>query len=147
MAAEKANKIQKTPTSLPHIFLVDVDDSGLLKEVAIVNEFADGSLAYVDIQSLHQIDKGRIKRVVTGPHADKYPLYELLSQARFSNGINGLDYVHVNFVKIKRPKGARATQDSLANLQLGRISDGMIGADFVNPAESNLDQATKTFLL
>lgn len=147
MAEQKAAaKIKLQPTSLPHIFLCDVDDSGLLKEVAIVKEYEDGSIAYVDIGSLHQIDKARIKKVVTGQHSDKYPLWELLSQARFSNGINALDYVHVNFVKIKRPKGARATQESLSNLSLGRMSDNFIGSDFSNPAEANLDQATKQFI-
>lgn len=145
MSEQKVSKIKLQPTSLPHIFLCDVDDSGLLKEVAIVKEYDDGSIAYVDIGSLHQIDKARIKKVVTGQHSDKYPLWELLSQSRFSNGINALDYVHVNFVKVKRPKGARAAQESLSNLSIGRMSDNLIGSDFTNPSEANLDRATNQF--
>jgi hypothetical protein len=145
MAAPKVNKIEKKETSLPHIFLIDVEDNGLLKECAVVNEFDDGSLAYVDLGALHQIDKARIKRVVTSIHANKYPLYELLSQVKFSNGLNGLDYIHSNFVKIKRPKGARASQDSIMNTALAKESSTMIGSDFTNPAEISLDKATKQF--
>jgi hypothetical protein len=136
-------KIEKKATNLNHIFLIDIDDSGLLRECAVLNEFPDGSIAYVIIDTLHPIDKARIKKVVTSQHADKYPLFELLSQARFSNGLNGLDYIHSNFVKMKRPKGARMTQDSLSSLNANLVSDGMIGSDFVNPAEASLDSNTK----
>jgi hypothetical protein len=143
--AKKPNKIAMQKTNLPHIALVDVDESGLLKECAIVKEFDDGSIAYVDLGALHAIDKARIKKVVTSIHADKYPLFELLSQAKFSNGLNGLDYIHANFVKIKRPKGARASQDSLMNINSNLAGNTMIGSDFSNPAEVGLDQATKQF--
>lgn len=137
------SKIEKKPTSLPHIFLIDIDDTGIFRECAVVKEFDDGSIAYVIIDTLHAIDKARIKKVVTSVHANKYPLYELLSQAKFTNGLNGLDYIHTNFVKIKRPKGAKLTQDSLLSISSHLESGSMIGADFVNPAEATLDAASK----
>lgn len=142
--AEKVQKIVKKPTNLPHIFLIDTDDSGLWKECAVLKEWDDGSISYVVVDTLHPIDKARIKKVVISMHADKYPLYELLSQARFSNGLNGLDYIHSNFAKMKRPKGARASQGSLSDLST-KISDNLIGSEFTNPSEVNLDMATKQF--
>lgn len=145
MAAKAPTTITMKATNLPHIFLIDIDDSGLLKECAVVNQFADGSIAYVEIDSLHTIDKARIKKVITSVHADKYPLHELLSQAKFSNGLNGLDYIHTNFVKIKRPRGARSTQNSISAISASLASDTLIGSDFTNPAEASLDSATKTF--
>ena len=143
--ALKAGKIEMKDTNIKHIKLVDVDDSGLFRECAIVNEFPDGSIAYIIIDTLHPIDKARLKKVITGQHSDHYPLYELLSQARFSNGINGLDYMHQNFVKVKRPRGAAASTNSILSTGNYHDSGTMIGAEFVNPAEVNLDTATRQF--
>lgn len=139
-----ANKIPMRATDLPHIFLMDVNDTGIFEEVAVVAELPDGTVCYIQIANLHQIDKARIKKVVTSQHAKMYPLWELLSQARLSNGCNALDYCHVNFVKQKRPKGAKLTQESLSSVST-RISDKMIGSDSSNPMEVSLDQTTKMF--
>ena len=136
-------EIQLTPTKLNHIFLCDIDDTGLLKEIAVVKKTADGSIFYIDIDPLHPIDKARIKKIVMSPHADKYELWDLMSQSRLSNGMNALDFFHSNCVKVKRPKGARAATGSLADV--GLANDKMIGSDFTNPAEVNMDTATKEF--
>ena len=143
MATAK-DKIELTPTSLPHIFLCDIDDSGLIKEIMVVKKFKDGSIYYIEIDPLHQIDKGRIKKIVSAQHADKYEAWELLSQAKLSNGMNALDFFHSNNVKVKRPRGARANTGGLETIQ-AYGSDKMIGSDFANPAEVNLDKTTKNF--
>jgi hypothetical protein len=142
MAAK--DKIELTQTSLHHIFLCDVDDSGLLKEIMLVKKFKDGSIYYIEIDPLHNIDKGRIKKIVTSQHADKYEGWELLSQTRLSNGMNALDFFHSNNVKVKRPRGAKSSSGSLETVQ-AYGTDKMVGSDFVNPAEANLDPTTKTF--
>lgn len=142
--AEARDQIKLTPTSLPHIFLCDVDDSGLLKEIMVVKKFKDGSIYYVEIDPLHSIDKGRIKKIVSSQHADKYECWELLSQSRLSNGMNALDFFHSNNVRVKRPKGARASTNGLDSVR-SYGEDKMIGSDFVNPAEATLDPATKNF--
>ena len=144
--AEKPNinKIAKRPTDLSHIFLIDWNDSGILEEIAVVAELPDGTICGVQVANLHQIDKARLKRIVVSQHANKYPLWELMSQARLSNGINALDYFHANFVKQKRPRGAKLSQDSLSSVST-KISDKMIGSDNSNPAEINLDQTSKMF--
>ena len=144
MATQARDTIELTPTSLPHIFLCDVDDSGLLKEVMLVKKFKDGSIYYIEIDPLHSIDKGRIKKIVSSQHADKYEAWELLSQSKLSNGMNALDFFHSNNVKVKRPKGARASTGGLDSVQ-AYSSDNMIGSEFVNPAEATLDQTTKNF--
>lgn len=140
----KIEKIDLKPTSLNHIFLCDIDDSGLLREVAVVKEFKDGSLYYIDIDPLHQIDKARLKKIVSSPHADKYSLWELLAMSKLSNGMNALDFFHSNCVKVKRPKGARAAVGGLETIA-GNVTDNMIGSDFVNPAEASLDPTTRRF--
>ena len=144
MATQARETIDLTPTSLPHVFLCDIDDSGLLKEILVVKKFKDGSLYYVEIDPLHAIDKGRIKKIVTSQHADKYECWELLSQSKLSNGMNALDFFHSNNVKVKRPKGARASSGGLDTVAAYN-SDKMIGSDFTNPAEATLDRATGNF--
>jgi hypothetical protein len=143
--AAPSAKILKRATDLPHIFLIDWDDTGILREVAVVAEFADGTINGILVDTLHQIDKARLKKVISSIHANKYALWELMSQARLSNGLNCLDYMHKNFIRQKRPKGARMHQDSLSSLNV-RISDNLIGSEFANPAEVNLDQNTRQFI-
>lgn len=140
----KEAKIEMQPTSLPHIFLCDVDDSGLLRQIAVVKEFKDGSISYIDVDPLHTIDQARLKKIVTSPHADKYPLWELMSMSKLSNGMNALDFFHSNCVKVKRPKGARASTGGLESVSAS-IGDQMVGSDFTNPAEASLDPTTKRF--
>lgn len=140
-----SNEIVLNPTSMPHVFLCDVDDSGLLKEILVVKKTKDGTVYYVDINTLHPIDKSRIKKIISSQHADKYECWELLSQATLSNGINALDFFHNNNVKIKRPRGAKAAHgQGLADVS-AYVSDSVVGSDFVNPAEASLDKTTKNF--
>lgn len=142
MAVKETIDLQ--PTSLRHIFLCDIDDSGLLKEIALVKKFTDGTIYYIDIEPLHAIDKSRIKKIVSSSHADKYELWELMAESKLSNGMNALDFFHMNTVKVKRPKGARAATGGLEQIS-GQISDDTIGANFSNPAEASLDQTSKQF--
>lgn len=142
MAAK--DQIELKPTTLPHIYLCDIDDSGLLKEIMLVKKFKDGSIYYIEIDPLHQIDKSRIKKIVSQPLADKQEGWEVLSNSKLSNGMNALDFFHSNNVRVKRPKGARATTGGLETIKAYE-SDKMVGSDFVNPAEATLDPTTKNF--
>ena len=143
MATAK-DKIELQATSLPHVFLCDVDDTGLLQEILVVKKFKDGSIYYISIDPLHQIDKARIKKIITSQHADKYECWELLSQSKLSNGLTALDFFHSNCVKAKRPKGARAQTGGLESVQAYGV-DKMVGSDFTNPAEAKLDRASGQF--
>ena len=138
--------LELTPTSMPHVYLCDVDDSGLMKEIALVKKFKDGSIYYIEIETLHNIDKSRLKKIVTSQHSDKYELWELMSQSKLSNGMNALDFFHANTVKVKRPRGARAAQGmGLDSVSAYADSGKMVGSNFTNPAEASLDRATGTF--
>lgn len=127
-----ATKIEKRATDLKHVFLCDVNDDGLLKEIAVVMETDDGSIFYIAIDQLHPIDKARLKKVITSIHADKYPLWELLSQGRLNNGMNALDFFHQNYVKVKRPRGA-VIGGGLASVAIDLDDGKMIGSSFSDP--------------
>lgn len=126
------NTIEKRATDLKHVWLIDWNDDGLLKEIAVVMETKDGTIFGIEVEKLHPIDKSRLKKVITSVHADKYSLWELLSQGRLNNGLNALDFFHQNYVKVKRPRGA-VIGGGLASVQLD-LDDGLqIGSTFSNP--------------
>lgn len=127
-----ANTIEKRATDLKHVFLIDWNDDGLLKEIAVVMETNDGTLFGIEVDRLHPIDKSRLKKVITSVHADKYPLWELLSQGRLNNGLNALDFFHQNYVKVKRPRGA-VIGGGLASVQLDLDDGKQIGSSFADP--------------
>jgi hypothetical protein len=100
-------KIQKIALEgVQHVYLIDWDDNGIQKEIAVVMETPDGTIYGIDVANLHTLDRKRLQRFVTSIHADKYPLWELLSQGKLDNGMNALDFFHANYVKRKMPRGA-----------------------------------------
>lgn len=123
--------IEKRATSLNHIFLIDWADDGLLKEIAVVSEMPDGSIYGIEVDKLHPLDKGRLKKFLVSVHADKYPLWELLSQGKLNNGVNPLDFFHMNYVKVKRPRGAVAG-GGMASVEVYG-ADRQIGSEFSDP--------------
>ena len=128
---DRANKIELRPTDLKHVFLCDWNDDGLYKEIAVVMETEDGTVYGIEIDRLHQIDKGRLKKFLVSVHADKYPLWELLSQGKLNNGVNPLDFFHMNYVKVKRPRGA-VLGGGLASVEVYG-AERQIGAEFSDP--------------
>ena len=121
-------KIEKTKTDLNHVFLIEWNDDGILKEIAVVAEKPDGTIYGIEIDKLHTIDKARLKRFLVSVHADKYPLWELLSQGKLNNGTNALDFFHMNYVKVKRPRGA-VLGGGLATVEVYG-NDQQIGSEF-----------------
>lgn len=129
--AQAPARIEKRATDLHHVYLIDWNDDGILKEIAVVMEDPQGSIYGIEIDKLHPIDKGRLKKFLVSVHADKYPLWELLSQGKLNNGINPLDFFHMNYVKVKRPRGA-VLGGGLASVEVYG-DDEQIGSSFSNP--------------
>lgn len=121
--------------SQKHIEYLDVDGSGVLKEVVIVKRWADGAYSYIETGILDGIDRGRLKNILGSPHADKYELWELLSMSKINNGMNALDYFH-QLAKKKNPKGSTDRVIGGSIKDAVPVSDKMIGSDFTNPGET-----------
>ncbi len=138
--APAANLIEKRPTNLQHTYLIDWADDGLFKEIAVVMETQDGTIYGIEIDRLHQIDKARLKKFLVSVHADKYPLWELLSQGKLNNGVNPLDFFHMNYVKVKRPRGA-VLGGGLASVEVYG-SDRQIGSEFSDPLGGTIASET-----
>lgn len=123
------NRIDKRATNLPNVYLIDWNNDGLLKEIAVVMEANDGTIYGMEIDKLHRIDKMRLKKFLVSIHADKYPLWDLLSQGTLNNGMNALSFFHTNYVKVKRPRGA-ILGGGLASIEVSGGSDSLIGSSF-----------------
>lgn len=121
-------KIEKRATDLQHVYLIDWNDDGIYKEIAVVSELPDGTIYGIEVDKLHSIDKARLKKFLVSVHADKYPLWDLLSQGKLNNGTNALDFFHMNYVKVKRPRGA-VLGGGLASVEVYG-SDQQIGSEF-----------------
>jgi hypothetical protein len=135
MSKDQATKpaFEKISTQFRHVFLIDTADNGQLREVAVVKEEDNGTVYYIDIATLDNFDKGRLKSIVTSQHADKYPLWDLMSQVKLSNGKNALDYFH-QLVKIKAAPGTvnTALGGGLATVAAQR--NDLVGTGFTDPS-------------
>ena len=136
MAEAKKEKLVKT--SLHHVFYLDANDDGQYREVAVVKKDYNGSVYYIDVQLLDQVDKGRLKKIVTDLHADKYELWDLMSQKKLSNGINALDYFH-RLVRVKRAPGSVNTAMGGGLLSARPESDVMVGSQFSDPGSGVIE--------
>lgn len=142
MSQQAPAKIEKRATDLPHIFLIDWNDDGILREIAVVLEAPDGTIYGIEIDKLHPIDKARLKKFITSVHADKYPLWELLSQGQLNNGLAALDFFHQNYVKVKRPRGA-ILGGGLASVEVYK-DDSIIGSKFSDPRAAQVAEEQPT---
>lgn len=122
---------QKKPK---HVEYMDVANDGILKEVVIVKRWDDGAIAYIEVGVLDGIDRGRLKAVITGVHADKYELWELLSMTKLNNGLNGLDYFHQH-TKVKRVKGSASSNPGQSLMDARAQNSTMVGAEFSDPGQ------------
>lgn len=151
------NKVEKAPkkekvqgletriraTGMNHIVYFDVAGDGRLREVALVklDKTTEGTIRsayYIDVALLDNIDKGRLKTIVTNQHADKYELWDLLSQNTLSNGKNALDYFH-QLTHVVHGPGAVNTGFS-GGIAAAKAENGlMIGSEFSDPASASFD--------
>jgi hypothetical protein len=124
-----------------HIEYIDVNEDGVLEEIAVVKRWEDGSLSYILVSSLGGIDKGRLLKIITSPHADKYELWDLMAQIKLTNGMNALDFYHQNLIKIKRVKGSvsQSLGSAFRNTKMMNVENGqMVGSDFSDPTSAQL---------
>jgi hypothetical protein len=139
----KGLETRMKPTGMNHIVFFDIQDDGRLREVALVRAVKreDGtiqSIYYIDVALLDNIDKGRLKAIVTNQHANKYELWDLLSQNTLSNGKNALDYFH-QLTRVVHGVGAVNTSMSGGIAGARAESSTVIGSEFSPPDSGSLD--------
>lgn len=116
-----------------HIEYLDVDGSGIKKEIVVLKKWDNGALTYIDLTMVDKIDKARLKQVLQHPGAQNpsMQLYQIMSTITLSNGLNALDYFHANHAKQYRPVSFDGVmRGGLDEVDTRIVSTNVIGAEF-----------------
>lgn len=128
-----------------HVRLVDYDGSGIKREIAVLKEFKDGTVSYIQLDLLDRFDLSRMRQAIEGPHGAQYELYEILSNINLSNGMNALDYFH-QIAKIKPGDGTVTPQvaprRSVRNARKDDARTKVIGSEFSDPTSATKVNST-----
>lgn len=143
VAQEPGLETRLKPTGMHHIFHFDVLGDGRFREVAVVKMVRNQdksirSVYYIDVALLDTTDKGRLKGIITNRHADKYELWDIMSQVTLSNGKNALDYFH-QLTRVEHGKGAINTSMGGGLGSVAIESGGIIGSEFSDPGSGVID--------
>lgn len=87
-----------------HVYWADIKGQGLMQEVVVVAHNPNGSVWFIPVESLDNIDRQRMFRLITDRTAQMLPLYEIMAHVRLNNGINALEYFQ-QLVKFMTPTG------------------------------------------
>ena len=98
----------------PHVGWVDIEGNGILTEIAIMQNSAQG-LMFIRLNNLDPIDKQRLLRIIGNRNSHLYELWDLMSNLTLGNGANALEYFH-QYVKVLTPSG------EVISPSLGRIA-------------------------
>jgi hypothetical protein len=98
----------------PHIGWVDLEGDGVLTEIAIMSNTAQG-LSYIVLNHLDAIDKTRLIRIISNRNSHMYELWDLMSNLTLGNGANALEFFH-QYVKTLTPSG------QIIKPQIGRVA-------------------------
>lgn len=97
-------RLESRAGAFPHVEWVDLRGDGTLVEVAVVKRDHEGNTYFFELNKLDAIDRQRIFTIITKRVADRFELWDLLSQHTLGNGMNALTYFH-QLVKILTPAG------------------------------------------
>ncbi len=130
-------------TGFHHIWFYDKAGDGRMIEIALVKAEKIGgritTIRYIDVNLLDNVDKGRLKTIVTNVHADKYELWDLMAQNTLGNGKNALDYFHQLTIEERGP-GSINTQMGGGLASVRKEGNMVIGSEFSDPSSGGMDQ-------
>ena len=84
---------------------MDLYGNGVAHDVVIVkHDEGNGDIAFIKVSDLDNIDKARMRQILTKRNADTMPLWDVMAQVTLKNGVNALSYFH-QLVKVKTRSG------------------------------------------
>lgn len=75
-----------------HVQYVDLKNDGSLHECIIMKYTDAGDLYYIPVEHLDDIDVARLHQIISRKDADRYELWDLLSNVTLKNGSNALTF-------------------------------------------------------
>lgn len=111
----------------PHLEWLDLYGDGIAYECAIMKRDENGNVSFIKLANLDDIDKSRLRDIVTHRNAKGHALWDLMSQVTLGNGVNALEYFH-QLVKILTPSG--------------KILDPVMGRMGLSVGQQKIEKAT-----
>lgn len=90
--------------NFPHLQLVELYNDGILHECAIMKQDTNGDLYFIRIDNLDEIDRARLRQILSRRDAHRYPLWDLMDQRTLPNGMKALEFFH-QYVKVRGING------------------------------------------
>lgn len=88
-----------------HYVSMDLYGNGIGYNVVIVKEDENnGDVYFIKEEDLDQIDRKRMRQILSKRNADQYPLWDLMAQTTLKNGVNALEYFH-QLVQVRTASG------------------------------------------
>lgn len=113
--------MRRSKGKYPHIEFLELEKD-VAKECAIIKEYSNGDIAFMDLSELDDIDKTRLLSIIRTEHASQFPLWKLMSNTTLGNGVNALEYFH------------QLTKVRLNNGRIVSTHSGLIGLGTVDQA-------------
>lgn len=88
-----------------HYVSMDLYGNGIAHNVLLVKEDEEnGDVYFIRESDLDEVDKARMRQILTKRHANTMPLWEVMAQVTLKNGKNALEYFH-QLVKVRTSSG------------------------------------------
>ena len=88
-----------------HYVSMDLYGNGIAHNVLLVKEDEEnGDVYFIRETDLDEVDKARMRQILTKRHANTMPLWEVMAQVTLKNGKNALEYFH-QLVKVRTASG------------------------------------------
>ena len=88
-----------------HYVSMDLYGNGVAHDVVVVKHDEDnGDVYFIKVSDLDQIDRARMRQILTKRNANNMPLWDVMSQVTLKNGENALEYFH-QLVKVRTSSG------------------------------------------
>jgi hypothetical protein len=88
-----------------HLTYLDLDGDGTAYECVVVrHDQESGDLYFIRTIDMDEIDKKRMRKIITSRDAHRFEMWELLANNTLPNGMNALEMFH-QLVKVRTASG------------------------------------------
>ena len=89
----EACKFKYQPSQdFPHVYWIDLYRNNMMHECAVTKASPSGTVAFIKLNDLNEIDKQRLARILTNPMHKGKELYEAMQYTTLNNGENALKF-------------------------------------------------------
>lgn len=88
-----------------HYVSMDLYGNGVAHDILLMKEDKEvGDVYFIKVEDLDDIDRARVRQILTRRNANTMPLWDVMSQVTLRNGMNALTYFN-QLVKVRTASG------------------------------------------